>query len=448
MKHFLIPTYDGYSLPIAYKLLQEGCEVVVGIVQNPMELKNGGKPENPEDRKRRLSLYDGIIPKVDMNRFMSIARQIKNKDEWFVFIDLNSMWRYSEELLKLGFTKGIFPTKEDYELEKDREKAKEIVEKEYPDVEVAEVQEFSTIEEGIEFLENSEDIYVLKGSEEAPTVCPDTSNVILAREELIGNLRKSQKDYENGGFILEKKILNALELTPEAVFVDGELVMTTVDIENKTIMAGNTGKQVGASQSLVVRTELDNPINKIAFPEYVHNRAKKHKGIFVWDAGLMFKDGKPYFTEFCSQRFGWDSIFAELAMSGKTSDFFEKLSEGKNPLREKFGVVLRGFSFEQSKEGRQAKDWPMNWTEEADKNIWLYEVKKKEEAVSCGISWDLGVFTGVGNSLEEATENAYKTREGFNYSGLVVRPKFDMLSKDYESSISNRYEFMKSYFSL
>lgn len=439
---FIIFTYYGYGLQIAYKLLQEGNDVLVAQVQNNYELGNGDKPEEPEQKKMRLSLYDGIMTKYPATEVIKKMQNIKNKEDIFVIFDLNSLWKYSEMCLKMGFTNGIFPTRADWKLEEEREKGKKIVKKYYPDLEVAEVQEFQKTEDAIKFIEESDDFWVLKGNnDDAETIVPNTKNLEFSKDELIDALKKEKSLYEKDGFILEKKILNPMELTPEAMFYDGKLVSATLDIESKPRAAGDEGHQCGCALDLVCQISQEDEIFKKAFPKFVFDEAKRRKGLFVWDAGILAKDDKFYFTEFCSCRFGWDAIETEIAMSESATDFFLKLSSGENPYKYQYGVSVRGFQPNNDK--HELKEERMSWLQSVDKDVWLYDIKlsKEENSVNATTDWDKVVFTGQGETINQAVDRAYEVREGFSFPGLEVRPKYDFLSKEYPCSIINRYNF-------
>ena len=444
MLKYIWISYDGIGYSIAYKLLQEGNEVLIGQIQDNKELGNNDKPEEPEAKRRRLSIYNGILKKLPMTELVAQARKIKNKDEYFVAFDFNNLWRYAELFKKMGFRNGFFPTQADFKMESDREAAKALVKKHYPDLTIGEVHEFKKTQDGIQFLAEQENdtMYVLKGNaDSAQTVCPDTKIPILAKEEIVTQLEKDSANYEKGGFILEERIIDPIEFTPEAQWYNGKLIMITVDIENKPMGSGNIGKQCGCAEDVVFEIDPNSEAAKAAFPPYIYEEAKKHIGLFVFDAGLLYKDGKMYFTEFCAQRWGWDSFFTELAMCESVSAYFEALVSGKNPLKYKFGVSNRGFNIDTGSDERIVKDRRMSWLEEVDKQTWLYEMKLKDgAAINCGNFWDfLVVWTGSGNTIENAVDKLYKACEGFSFSNLVYRPKFDFLSIDYKTSILNRY---------
>ena len=431
-------SFDGLGFSVAYKLLQEGNEVRIGMVQDIKSLENG-KTEDAEDKKLRLQSYKGILHVEDADKLLEEMATFENKDEWFVVCDFNNLWKYSEKCLKMGFTNGFFPTKADFDLESDRKAGKEIVEKHYPELTIGEVEEFKKAKDGIDYINQSNDTHVLKGYDEsADTVCPVDKVDYLAKLKLIKTLEKDPKYYESKGYILEKKIKDPCEITPEAQFYNGKLVMMTVDIESKPIAAGDEGKQTGCAQNLVMQLDQSSKLAKMAFPPYVFEQAKKHTGLFVWDASILFKD-KPYFGEFCANRWGWDSIQTEIAMCPSVTDYFKGLLAQKNPLKYKYGVAVRGFN-----DNKEKGEQEMNWMQETDKDTFIYDIKlDKEDKVTTGY-WgiDLVVFTGAGNTIDEALNKAHKAKDNFSFPNMIGRPKFDF-SADYPTGIMKRYKYMQ-----
>jgi HEPN domain-containing protein len=429
MKYYFF-TLDGISLPVAYKLQQEGNEVIVGMVQDQAELQNNDKPEDPEKKRKRLSLYSGIF---DIKPASELLKQLlAHKEDARIICDFNSLWVYGEALEKAGYI-GFFPKKEDHEFEADREKAKEFVKQNYPDIKVAEVNEFKSTEDAKKFLEDAENIYVLKGnSDEAKTIVPETDDIDMAKEMLISALDEYKTDYEKKGFILEQKIINPIEFTPEIQFFNGVPVMTTVDIENKPLGAENKGVQTGCSQNLVVKTELEDKINKIAFPPKVFEMAKERKGLFVWDISILY-DGKDYyFGEFCPQRWGWDAFITELKMCESVSSYFDKVFAGENPLVDTFGVAVRAFVV---REGGVPEEVEI----EGGDNCYIYDLKLKGKKMTTGYTWDTLVAVGSGEDINTATLEAYEEMDKNSFAYKYRRPMFDFLSTEYPDSIPNRY---------
>lgn len=449
MKFYYI-TFDFIGGSVAYKLAKEGHEVIVAQIQDNKELGNNDKPEDAELKKRRLSLYNGIFKKLTMPQMLIQMRQEKDKDNCFVIFDFNNLWKYADIVQKMGYRNGFFPTKKDFEMESDREGAKELVKKHYPGLTIGEVHEFKKAQDGIDFINENEGVqYVLKGNAEgAQTVCPDTKNETLSKEELISHLNNESSSYEQGGFILEERIIDPIEITPEAMWYNGELIAITVDIENKPMGAGNKGKQCGCAQDLVIEISPESELAKIAFPPYIHEEAKKRKGLFVFDAGILMKDNKFYFTEFCSQRWGWDAFMTELAMCESVGAYFEALVAGQNPFKYKYGVAVRGFNMDVDDRRYTASDRKISWLEEVDDRVWLYDIKLKQgEVLNAGCAWDLVVFTGGGDTINAAVNRAYEAEEGFSFSNMIARPKEDFVSEEYFTSIMNRYNKSKHLFS-
>lgn len=454
---FVFITYEFYPFPLALHLMDEGREVLIGVVENYEDIGLGPSKnkEKPEERKMRLSNYDGLIEKDTLKDVFEFLKKVpeSEKDDYFFFFDYSDMYKVSEKILDMGFKNGLFPTEFYYEMEKDRQRAKEFVKENYDRVKVAEAHDFKKIEDGIELINSSDDIYVLKSNGNlGKTVVPVGDNANIARMILTNTLQKYRKDYEAQGFMLEKKILNALEVTPVMVFYDGKPVYSLVEFENKEYGAGNIGVQKGGNQALSGRTKLSAEINKIAFPEIIYELAKAQPGLSIFDAGLLY-DGKDFwFTEFCAMRYGWDGIFSEIVMrdNGKpfVADYFEDIIKGQNPLKNKYGASLRLFNLEGNPEETENAESgaPMYWDESIENNLFLYRAKEKDgEIVSVGDVDALGVMTAAGNSINSAVEKLYERIDKFYFEKLYYRPKFDFLSTDYGSSILSRMEALKKF---
>lgn len=432
-------TLDCIGVSVAEKLIKEGNNVIVAQIQSYKDMKDDTE-EDEESKRRRLSSYDGIVHKEDAKKVLKKMKGIENKDEWIVWFDFNNMGVLAEEVLAMGFTRGLFPTTEDTALERDRDAAKEVVKEHYPMLSVAEKHDFKSVDDAKKFLEETEGLWVLKGNaDSAKTIVPNNDDPELAKRVLFDALEAQKKDYETEGFILEEKIIGGLELTPQIVFLDGKVVFTDIDIENKNIGAGNIGIQTGAMQTLVVKTKLTERINKIAFPPWVYEQAKKHKGLFITDAGLIVKGGQYFFTEFCFQRFGYDSFFAEMLMAGSCTSFFEKLFAGENPLKDDFGVAVRGLNLHKDSKERRVLEG-ISMTMKDPDNVFVFECKEEDgKRVTTGSGWDMVVFSGSGDTVNEAIRAAYDEADGFAFEDMHIRPEFDMTSYEYPTSIANRY---------
>ena len=456
---FAFFTFSGYSLPIAKRLLDEGNEVLVGMISTPEKLNVDGwqgRKESAEEKKRRLSLYDNILDKLDADTLLKQLRfnKDKDKDEYFIVVDHNNLCEYGEKLLALGFT-GFIPNRADYELEKDRAKAKKFVEKNYDVLQVPEGYSLKKAQEGIDLVNDSDNLWVLKSDGNlGATIVPKTKDVRLNHMQIIGALKADAKDYEEGGYLLEKKIANPIEFTPELAFWNGEPIYSQVEIECKPIGAGDTGPDGGGAINLVIRTDLDDPINELFFPKVVYKLAKSRRGLFIFDAGVLYDPDEAifYFTEFAGNRWSWGGVFSELAMATEknrnATEYFSRVSSGKNPLRYKYGATVSLYNVAPDKKfaSLEAQDLPVYFKRAAEEYLWLFQIRKDKESnslvnVGCGDIL-LGYASACGNSLSATISSAYKIVDNLSFKELLYRPKNDYLSKDYSSSILNRFDFL------
>jgi hypothetical protein len=446
---YAVFTFDGYGLPIAWQLQQEGFDVVVAQVEDQTDvlssLEENVDSEGHESRQRRLSLYDGMLEKRPACKVIEMLRKAKDAPEWFAFFDLNHLFRFAEEASSLG-VHGNFPTGDDFCFEIDRELAKDFVDQHYPLMRVAQKRKFESRASAKGFLEKSEDLWVLKGLEEdARTVVPDVADVDLARGQILDALAQHPAEYESAGFLLELLIPGALELTPSKVYYDGEPVYTAMCIENKQLGAGNVGPMTDCAQDLVFSTEMEDKINKIAFPPIVDEMAKKHRGAFFWDASIYAdpRTGKLYFGEFCANRPGYNSVYTEITLAGGASKYFESLVKRKNPHSpNEVGGSVRLFNLHRDDAGQPLTGGVIAYKPKVDEGLWLTDGRQERgRLVSAGYKPDLGVMTGVGHSVSEAAKRAYRSVDEFSFEGAYYRPQFDFLSREYKTSLLNRLEY-------
>ena len=90
-----------------------------------------------------------------------------------------------------------------------------------------------------------------------------------------------------------------------------------------------------------------------------------------------------------------------------------------------------------------AENRALNFLLEIEKDLWLWDVKRKADGhfLTVGTDWNLAVMTGSGRSIEEAVGNLYKNIEGLAFVGGYFRSKDDYLSLDYPTSILNRLNY-------
>ena len=449
MKYIYI-TFDGLALPLAYKLKQEGCDVTVGVVDDireyVMEEEVGRAKESEEEKNKRKSQFRGMLELQDANRVVDWMKNIKNPGEYFVLFDENNMYRWADKIRDLGF-EGMFPTKQDYLFEVDRDMAKKFVKENYK-LYTPEVVEFDTIESGLKFLETTDKFWVLKGKHDsAKTFVPDVNDLNLAKGQITEMLKNFPDKYERLGYILEELIPTIVEFCPEKHYYNGVAISTNLGLENKSFGSGNISVQTGCAEDIAFPTDMEDRINKIAFPPVVDEMARQHKGFFIWDASILVnrRDGKMYFGEFCSNRMGYNASFTQLAQVGSLNDFYEKLVKKQNPFTlGTVAVSVRVFNMNTDEDTHEVSSKiTVDYKPEIEKDLWLWDVRKNSRGrlVTVGTDWNLAIITGSGKSIDEAVNRLYKNVDGLAFVGAYYRSKDDFVSLDYPTSILNRLNY-------
>lgn len=424
---FIIFTCFGEGLALAYHLKQEGNEVLVGMVGDVTEACER-ETEEPKAKKIRWSAYDGMLEKEDAWKLLEKMEKFENKDEWCVIFDFNTLWRFADEARKQGFKYGLFPTRLDHTMEADRDLAKRFVMKNYPDLKVAEVQEFKTVEEGIEFLRESDEFWALKGNDGgAKTVVPSAAIHSHAVAEIEDALNAEKEIYESKGFIFERQIRDGLEVCPQMIWMDGVRVASCIDLEDKRLSPNNGASMEGCAVNIIVDTPLDCELNKWAFPEAADRLAKKHTGLFYLDANIIIKDGVAYYLEFCSNRMGYDAIFSEADMASNVGDYFNALLRGENPYFSKYGAGTRGFATKRDDKG-EIKDG-LRIQYEEDEHLWHFSVRQDGNKIfntkgAFGDSvhgTDLVAFTESSDDKDYALQKLQDVVDEYSFPGLYCR---------------------------
>ena len=453
---YLIVTYDGASLPIAHRLMLECLDVRVCQIADPSVLKVKSwitDKEHPEVRRRRLSIYDNILEKEPLPKFLNSVRGLPNKDDYFVLCDYNTLFPVAEQLLKAGFTKGLFPTEDDYDREKNRDDAKAFVKKHYKHLKLKETITCSSVKDAVARLKSSNKVWVAKSEGNmGETIVPSARDPKMAREQTIDELLCHQKDYNKADIILEEKIVDPIEFCPAIYFWDGEPVYSQVEIETRMLGGADIGPQTGGNQNVVIQTKLDDKINKMFFPPIVYELAKERKGLFIFDAGIL-SDGKGYyFIEYAGNRWGWGGVFSEISAAetrrAMAGPYFEALATGHSPYSYRIGSSVAFYQLENdSKHASLCKDGTGINVRSVD-NVFLGQVRLDKEAglVSVGYrcydSAPVGYAVGRGNTIQKAADSVYKTLEDVSFKGIYYRSKEDFLSFEYSSSIPVRYQFL------
>lgn len=447
---YIIFTFSGEGLGLAEQLQSEGEHVTVAQIADlkticlKEELK-GLEDEDPDKKKARLSMYDGVVKKHDADTVLRNLKKVKNPSEYFLFFDFNHCFQYAEKLRGMGF-KGNFPTEDDRRFETDRDAAKDFVKKYYTGVKIGEKHEFKTIDEGKKFLSDTDELWVLKpfdDNSDAKTKVPDAEDPKQAGEELMTALDAHKEGFESQGYVMELMIPDAIEITPQKIYYDGEPLYASVDIELKRL-GSSIGPMTGCAADLVFPIDFKSKIAKVAFPEIVDKMAKDHEGLFIWDISILVNphNGKLYMGEFCPNRPGYNAFYNEIRLAGLASEYLQAIVEKKNPMEyaPAFGASVRMFMI---REGGVKSDIGITVDDAKMNDLWFMDMKKEKDApMTAGYIWDVAIATGQGDTIEEAAKIAYENSEGVQFDNKYQRQIFDYLS-DEADSLQKRYEYGK-----
>ncbi|MBP7768355.1 hypothetical protein KA082_00775 [Candidatus Woesebacteria bacterium] len=445
---YIVFSFEGEGLPVAWRLQQEGCEVLVGVVTDSrLTLSNkehGDGSEEDDAKERRLRLFDGMLNKLPADEVIEQMTHIQNKDEYFVLFEMNSLFHYAQRVQQMGF-QGNFPTLEDYNFEIDRFAAKEFAKKHFPDLNIQETHTFSTIAEAEEFLKNTDIIWVIKGFDSMANVyLPQATTSAAASEELIAALHRYREVYERSGFLLERYIINAIEVTPGRMYYDGVLLGETVNFENKTIGEKGSGAQSGCSGDLVFSVEQASKICQVTFPKIVDEMARAHSGLFIWDASLYIdpQTKEIFFGEFLPNRPGYNVFYNQLTQQSSLNSFFESVIHKQNPFDETVvGVSTRIFNLDTAEDGCPVAEKAVQYSGN-DKNFWPMDVYEKNgQLVTCGYDMNLAAITGAGSSIAAAVADMRSALEQFQCDKTHYRSVDDFTSHDYSTAVLKRAKF-------
>ena len=435
-------TADGVGLPLAFHLQNEGFEVYLGQV-NRLEKLKIKKPEKPEDRQRRLALYNGLLEnKWDADRLLDhlLKQSPTRRDDWFVISDFNTLWPYADKLRKAGF-KGLLPTQEDYSLEQDRRKAKQLVAERYGILSIGVSEEFKTIEEGKKYLdENRDALFVLKGyGYDSHTVVPEGNDPEVNHLMLEDALTRFKKEFESEGYLLEQKVDDLIEFTPQGEAFDGELLSVSVNIEHKTL-GSRSGPLVGCNMGIVLGEDLAGPIYE-EFLEPIADMMLRPNELTVWDLSVYWSPSQAKFFpgEYCFNRFGYDSSFAEFDMVGGASEYFNRVI-AKQPLFDdaaRFGVSVRKFIIgDKDKEELLIGDI-------GDPNVWVYNVERKDgNNYVSGADKDALVISASADKIEDAIDQLYENTRKIRFDSELFLQKHDFFDKSDNENILHRLDVL------
>lgn len=444
IKNLVIPTYLFDGLGIAIRAKIEGLNVFMIRMDNKITKE---KLIEEKEINSWLELGYGLI---DVYNPVDGIKKLKelNRQETFILFDFNYGGdTLGEEIRNLGFV-GLIPTKEDRLFEKDRLLAIDFVNKNYKNIKTPESFELKNIEDINNILKEYKDmIFVLKPNNSSiqTFIPPDDYNLFL--EEIGAYSKNNKKILEKYGFVLQRKIIDGFEFTPEVIFsLSGKPLVATIDIETKKFGNYGTSKTVGCSADLVFGVDINSKIIEYAVKpmfERVINRAQKGKQIIFWDANLIYDNQTKnlYFLEFCPNRFGINSFYTELEIAGGITNFLNRFIEEKNPLYKDdidyeldniFGSSIRLFNVDYKNEELSIP--------EINEHTWILDGKKTDKIYTTKFSEDAIILT---RSSYNPYESLYLVQsDAFQDKWSLFYKRSDLTMRGFKDSILDRFDFI------
>lgn len=408
-----------------------------------------------ELEKRRQLQYRGMITKYPaeevIERLLSIPKD--KRGEYKIIFDFNHGVKFGEELMRAGYS-GVFAQQWAYDLERKRDKASELVAKHYKEVGRPIQQKFGTgsADKMIQFMEKQSDkVWVVKPNGIGLWVfCPQSEEPPIALEECRGHIEANKEAVNAIPMILEERIIGT-EINIETFYFEGKPLYSAVDLENKFMHTEEVGHQSGCAFDLVFFVPLDcelrrmcnEPFDKLA-------RKLNFTGLMDMNAIIAHRDGKPYFIEFCPNRFGYNATMTEIEAYGKGAEqYVTDLITGKfKPDYTKFGASIKLFNedwredfydsiFNPDYEGNKVR------ITHKDKGLWMWDVYKDgSDLKMANYSNEVMVTTAASDTPEGAIEKAkLKAERLVDFDGKYFRGDVDEYDRSYNPVY--RYKYLR-----
>lgn len=426
-KKFIIVTKDYSGLGYAQLFKRQGAEVLLAV-------RLDSESEDEDMKKAEKLIGKGLVDKVYLDDLWKERSKYK---DWYWLFDQNHYYKEGEQLRKEGFKRVWGGLELQYKMEHDREFGVALVKK--AGMSTPETVEFTTPEEGMQFLdENEEKAYVFKPNEQSAgwdTYVPDSEKDVAANNELHAYI-DSLPAGNTGGYILQERI-KGIEANFEIWLYEGKPFYACCDLECKKKNNDDFGGLCGGSQDIGFSVNLDakgvrETVGKLlVLPEF-----KNYTG-FV-DANVIIADNGGYFLEFCA-RMGYPAhvslfyalcktpaveIFADM-MDGKVDDFYHHFKYGFCA-----GITLYN--------DRPRKGLPLYIPEDLEDKFFAYDTYKRGDlTMMAGSGEEVGVITGHGFSTIDAAEDVIANGKKIAFPNRAMRTDLDRDS--YNSNPRDRY---------
>jgi len=406
-----------------------------------------------EKEERRLLQGKGIITRHSADDVVKKLLSQKPSDDMTVIFDFNHGTKYGEPLKKHGY-RGIFAQEWAYDLERKREKAGEMVKKYYKDVKVPRQVKFGTnsADKIKQFIEKDPlTVWVVKPNAEGMWVfCPKSEEGPIAMQENLNHIDANREAINAIPMVLQEKVIGT-EINIETGYCDGKPVYCAIDLENKFMETEEMGHQSGCAFDLVKFVPLDCELRRMCNQPFDRLAEKLNfTGLMDMNAIISNADGKPYFIEFCPNRFGYDALMTEIECYGKGVDTYLKdLTQGTmNPPLDRFAASVKVFNRDHHEDfissifDKEYEHVKFQFQGDQD-GVWLWDVWKDGNdyrlAHYCD---DAAVVTASSDTAQGAIEKAkLKAERSLEFDGKYFRGDVDSYTRTYNPAY--RYEYLR-----
>jgi len=381
---------EGYGVGLAYDLLIDGHKVLYVQRGNIFETT-----------PKIMETFGGSY------KHYPVSDKILKEADVVIYDDIG----FGKDAEKLGLERKIIGGNEYADrLEKDRDFMYEEARK--FGMKVPEVKDFSSLSEGISFLESMGGKWVLKlsgkeGEENKWTTYvsddDEGNDLIMFMEFLKTYFGKDELKY----VLQEKKdgVEVALSLIGGNYFLNYEHKNLMRGAKFKTGEVGTLVKKISEDEGIVSASRLRNAYDSVIKHGY-YNQAI--------DTNMIVNEEGAWFLEFTSSRFGYpissiiDAMYKDnRGWMYKEWQNYERIKSESFTDKYAVGIVLFAPPFPYMKtefDPMPVVNFPYgNHYVDA---IGIYE--DKEGVMLVGDDGEVGVFTGLGNTIEEANKNAVR----------------------------------------
>jgi phosphoribosylamine-glycine ligase len=423
-RKFIVVTSDFVGLGLAIDEKKAGSKVIVAYSPKECEI--------PDDWKVYKNVGKGLVDTVPLEKLFEKRKDFKN---WYWIWDGNHNTDVGETLKKEGF-KVLGGTEYTFNLENDRELGIKIAEE--VGFSIPEHAEFSSVEDGIKFLEEHEDeAYVYKPNNEdsAYTTVPMTEEAKSANIEI----RQLIQALGFTDYILQKRV-KGVEVNVESTYLNGVPQVTYASLEDKRLHNGDLGSAAGCSFEIVFIIPSNCELAQMTVRKFDKMMAEKNYIGFM-DCNVIISDfNEVNFIEFCA-RMGWSShpnIWKNLS-SKSLLQYCADLIDGKfeTHFKKGFGASMNVFC-DHYKQGL-----PIYVPETLEDKFYIYDGYMEDDILKMsGYGKDIGLILAHNYTPESALEECLYNANKIKFSNIYYRT--DVQKKDFNNSPVKRYEALQN----